>query len=43
MDDAKLHLRLREGGFYRFGKTLESIHAGDEDVFDSTLRLRRDS
>jgi len=43
MNDADLHLRFWEDCLDSFGEALGSIHAGDEDVIDSTiLQLRHD-
>lgn len=43
VDDAQLHLSFREDRFDGFGEAFEAVHAGDEDVFDSTiLQLRHD-
>jgi hypothetical protein len=32
MDDARLNLRFREDGSNRFGKALEYVNAGDENI-----------
>ena len=43
MNEAELDLRLWIDRLDSFGEALESIHAGDEDVFDApVLQLRDD-
>lgn len=42
MDDAELNLGFGEDGFDGFGKALQSIDAGDEDVLDSMILYFRD-
>ena len=37
MDGAQLYLRSWKDRFDRFGKALQSVHAGDQRVLDSTV------
>ena len=37
MNDAQLHFRLRVEGFDGFGKALEAIDTGNQDVLDTTI------
>lgn len=37
MDNAQLHLRLRESSFYCFRKSFEAVNAGNQDVPHSTV------
>ena len=42
MNDAKLDLGFRKHSFNGFGKTFESVNAGNENVFDSAILQFRD-